>query len=223
VIIPSFAVGRTQVIVYYFHLLLHDKRIHRRIPVYVDSPLAVRATEVFRKHPEVFDREASRFNHLTGDIFDCDGCNYVESVEQSKALHAQGGPMIIISASGMCEAGRILHHLKNNVENPRNTILIVGFQAAHTLGRRLVEKEKRIRIFGEYYKVHAHVKVLNGFSAHANAEELLDATAPLAGTVKRVFLIHGEPDQSQKLADAMRQRGFNNIHIAVGGESFELE
>jgi metallo-beta-lactamase family protein len=171
----------------------------------------------------VFDREAREFDHLTGDLFDCDGCQYVQNVEQSKALHEQSGPMIIISASGMCEAGRILHHLKNNIEDPRNTILIVGYQAAHTLGRRLVEKEKRVRIFGELYNVRAKVKVLNGFSAHANAAELADTTAPLAGTVKRAFLIHGEPDQAQALTDTMRQRGFPDVHIAANGESFELE
>jgi metallo-beta-lactamase family protein len=221
-IIPSFAVGRTQVIVYYFHLLLHEKRLHRKIPVYVDSPLAVKATEVFRKHPEVYDREAKAFNHLTGDMFDCDGCQYIENVEQSKALHNDPGPMVIVSASGMCEAGRILHHLKNNVENPRNTILIVGYQAAHTLGRRLVEKEKRIRIFGETYQVRARVKVLNGFSAHANAAELAEATAPLAGAVKRAFLIHGEPDQTEALASTMSQRGFADVHVAAPDEVFEL-
>ena len=222
VIIPSFAVGRTQVIVYYFHLLLHEERIHTRVPVYIDSPLAVKATEVFKKHSEDFDSEASEFNHLTGSLFDCDGCQYVQNVEQSKALHEQSGPMIIVSASGMCEAGRILHHLKNNIEDPRNTILIVGYQAAHTLGRRLVEKQKRVRIFGEMYEVRAKVKVLNGFSAHANAAELADTTAPLAGTVKRAFLIHGEPDQAQALADTMRQRGYPDVHIAASGETFEL-
>jgi len=221
-IIPSFAVGRTQVIVYYFHLLLHEKRLQRKIPIYVDSPLAVKATEVFRKHPEVYDREAKRFNHLTGDMFDCDGCQYIENVEQSKALHNDPGPMVIVSASGMCEAGRILHHLKNNVENPRNTILIVGYQAAHTLGRRLVEKEKHIRIFGEQYQVRARVTVRNGFSAHANAAEGAAATAPLAGEVKRAFLIHGEPDQSEALAGTMKQNGFADVHVAAGGDVFEL-
>jgi len=170
----------------------------------------------------VYDREAKRFNHLTGDMFDCDGCQYIENVEQSKALHNDPGPMVIVSASGMCEAGRILHHLKNNVENPRNTILIVGYQAAHTLGRRLVEKEKHIRIFGEQYQVRARVKVLNGFSAHANAAELAAATAPLAGEVKRAFLIHGEPDQSEALAGTMKQNGFADVHVAAGGDVFEL-
>jgi len=221
-IVPSFAVGRTQVLVYYFHLLVHEGKVSRKVPVFIDSPLAVRATEVFRKHPEVFDTEASVFNHLTGDLFDCDGCNYVTDVEQSKALHNMPGPMIIISASGMCEAGRILHHLKNNVENPRNTVLIVGYQAAHTLGRRLVEKEKRIKIFGEMYKVRAHVKVLNGFSAHANAAELESFTAPIASTVKKAFIVHGEQDQADKLADTMRRRGFADVHVPETGETFDL-
>lgn len=222
VIIPSFAVGRTQVIVYYFHQLIHEGRIHQEVPIYVDSPLAVRATGIFAKHTEVFDSEATAFNHLTGDMFKCNGCKYITDVEESKALHAKPGPMIIISASGMCEAGRILHHLKNNIENPRNTVIIVGYQAAHTLGRRLVEKEKRITIFGEIYKVRANVKVLNGFSAHANAAELDAATAPLASVVRKAFLVHGEADQSQALAKTMIERGFRDVHVVAGGETFDL-
>jgi len=222
IIVPSFAVGRTQVIVYDFHLLVHEGRIPKHIPLIVDSPLAVRATEVFKDHPEVYDREASAFNRLTGDMLECEHCEYTRSVEQSKALHGRSEPMIIISASGMCEVGRILHHLKNNLEDPRNTILIVGYQAAHTLGRRLVEKHKQVRIFGETYKVKAKVRVLNGFSAHANATELADMTAPLAGRVRRAFLVHGELDQAQALAGTMRQRGFPEVLIPESGQVFRI-
>ncbi|MFH0983104.1 MAG: MBL fold metallo-hydrolase [Planctomycetota bacterium] len=222
VIIPAFAVGRTQVIVYHFHRLVDEGRIPRHPPLIVDSPLAARATEVFRNHPEVYDLEASIWRRMTGDLFQCTGCEYTRSVEESKALHRRKEPMIIVSASGMCETGRILHHLKNNLEDHRNTILIVGYQAAYTLGRRLVEKQKQVRIFGEMYEVRAQVKVLNGFSAHANAAELADCTAPLAGLVRKAFLVHGEPDQAQTLAAAMRERGFAEVLIPQAGQVFEI-
>ncbi len=217
IIIPSFAVGRTQVLVYFFNQLVHEGRLPRRIPLVVDSPLAARATEVFRNHPEVYDRDAYRFNSLTGDILDCQSCRYTQNVDESKRLHGEGGPMIIISASGMCEAGRILHHLKNNVEDPKNTVLIVGYQAAHTLGRRLVEKQKQIRIFGDEYRVNAHVRVLNGFSSHANAAELAAMTAPLAERCKGAFLVHGEIDQATALARTMTQQGYQNVAIPEKG------
>ena len=223
VIIPSFAVGRTQVIVYYFHQLVEEGLIRPHVPLVVDSPLAVQATEVFMRHPEVYDREASAFNSQTGHIFECGDCQYTRSVEESKALHLRKEPMIIVSASGMCEVGRILHHLKNNIGNPRNTILIVGYQAAHTLGRRLVEKAPQVRIFGELYSVRAQVKVLNGFSAHANAAELADWTAPLAAQVRRTFLVHGEIDQAEALAATMRKGGFADVVIPEAGQAFDLQ
>jgi metallo-beta-lactamase family protein len=222
VVVPSFAVGRTQVLVYDFHLLIIEGRIPRKIPLIVDSPLAVRATEVFRQHPEVYDREAYAFNALTGGMLDHARCEYTQSVNDSKALHGRHEPMIIVSASGMCEVGRILHHLKNNIEDPRNTILIVGYQAAHTLGRRIVEKQKRVKIFGEMYDVKARVKVLNGFSSHADAEELARMTAPQAGRVKRAFLVHGELDQSQALAGTLRSQGYRDVVIPEAGQSFNL-
>jgi metallo-beta-lactamase family protein len=223
IIVPSFAVGRTQVLIYDYHVLLVEKKIHRRIPVIIDSPLAVRATEVFRKHPEVYDREALAMRRLTGDMFDLDGVEYITNVERSKALHERNEPMMIISASGMCEVGRILHHLKNNIENRRNTILIVGYQAAHTLGRRLVEKAPSVRIFGETYEVGAKVKVLNGFSSHANAKEIIAQTSHLAQGTRRVFLVHGEPDQSAALAASMRQVGFSSVVIPEPGQSYTLD
>lgn len=223
IIIPSFAVGRTQVIVYDYHVLKVQGKLNHRVPVIIDSPLALQATEVFRRHPEVYDREALAMKRLTGDMFACDGCEYIGNVEQSKALHDRNEPMIIISASGMCEVGRILHHLKNNIENPRNTILIVGYQAQHTLGRRLVEKAKQVQIFGETYRVNAKVKVLNGFSAHANSAELLQHVSPLAGKVRQVCLVHGELDQSEALANSLRQSGFANVTIPEPGQTLRLE
>ncbi|NLX15258.1 MAG: MBL fold metallo-hydrolase [Phycisphaerales bacterium] len=221
-IIPAFAVGRTQVLVYKYHVMLLEGKIPHHYPLIVDSPLALRATEVFKNHPEVFDREASAFNSLTGDMLRCKHDEYIEDVEQSKALHKRNEPMVILSTSGMCEVGRILHHLKNNVENYKNTILIVGYQAAHTLGRRIVEKQKQIKIFGEMYDLKARVKVLTGFSAHANAAELIEATQPLVGHVKKVFLIHGEVDQQDALAARMREAGFKDVVIPEANQSFEL-
>lgn len=221
-IIPSFAVGRTQVLVYKYHVMLLEGKIPRHYPLIVDSPLALRATEVFKDHPEVFDREAAAFNSLTGDMLRCKYDEYIEDVEQSKALHGRDEPMLILSTSGMCEVGRILHHLKNNVENHKNTVLIVGYQAAHTLGRRIVERQKQIKIFGEMYDLKARVKVLTGFSAHANAAELIEATRPLVDHVKKVFLVHGEEDQQNALAARMREAGFNDVIIPEANQSFEL-
>jgi metallo-beta-lactamase family protein len=222
IVIPAFSVGRTQVIVYTLHLLMEEGRIPSSLPVIVDSPLAVRATEVFRKHPEIYDQEAAAFHRLTGGMLSCELCRYTQSVQESKALHGQPGPMIIISASGMCEAGRILHHLKNNVGDAKNTVLIVGYQAAHTLGRRLVEKQKRVKIFGETYEVRAKVKTLNGFSAHADASELLDLCSPIAKTTKQAFLVHGELDQSEPLAARMREAGFADVIIPERGQTFRI-
>jgi metallo-beta-lactamase family protein len=222
IIIPSFAVGRAQVLVYFYHQLLYSGRIDRAVPMVVDSPLALQATEVFRKHPEVFDREASRFNHKVGSILDFKMAWYIENVEQSKALHGVDGSIIIVSASGMCEAGRILHHLKNNIEDPRNTVLIVGYQAANTLGRRIVEKVKQIKIFGEMYTLKAEVKVLNGFSSHANARELREWTRPLAKSCRHAFLVHGELDQQEILARGMREDGFAQVSMPESGQIFDL-
>lgn len=217
IVIPSFAVGRTQVIVYQYHKLLTEKRIPP-VPLVVDSPLALRATEIFRNHPEVYNKDASAFRALTGEVFECGPCHYTQNVEESKALHGRNGPLIIISASGMCESGRILHHLKNNIQDPKNMVLIVGFQAMHTLGRRLVEKQKQVRIFGQMYNVRAQVKVLNGFSGHASASELRAFVQPLAGAVKRAFLVHGEPDMAEALSGWMRQNGFSDVSIPAPGD-----
>ncbi|HOB76447.1 MAG TPA: MBL fold metallo-hydrolase [Phycisphaerae bacterium] len=222
-IIPSFAVGRTQTLVYIYNQLLVAGMIEQAVPMVVDSPLALAATEVYRRHTETYDHDATRFKHINGSLFDSKMVHYIQNVEESKALHGVAGSMIIVSASGMCEAGRILHHLKNNMEDPRNTILIVGYQAANTLGRRLVEKVREVKIFGEMYKLKARVKTLNGFSAHANATELRNLLAPLAPGCRQAFVVHGEPDQTQALADGMRADGFRKVAIPESGEAFELK
>ncbi len=221
VIVPAFSVGRTQTIVYHLHRLFESGKL-RRLPVYVDSPLAVNASEIFRLYPECYDTDARRFGRRTGDILGGDNVVYVHDVEESKSLNRKRGPCVIIAASGMCEAGRILHHLRNHAPNKRNTILIVGYQAAHTLGRRIVEREKKIRIFGREYPVNARVEVLNGYSSHANAAELRDMTRPLADTCRHAFLVHGEPDQSDALAQRMTKDGYRHVTIPAPGDEFIL-
>lgn len=222
VIIPSFSVGRTQTVVYNLHQLFAEGKLER-LPVYVDSPLAVNATEVFRLHPECYDTDARTFDNQTGDMLGNGCCTYIRDVEESKDLHNRRKPCVIISASGMCEFGRILHHLKNNITKPRNTILIVGFQAQHTLGRRLVEKADKVKIFGKMYPVKAEVRVLNGYSSHADAEELRDLTAPAAKACRHAFLVHGELDQSEALRETMTDSGFKKISIPAPADVFELD
>lgn len=213
VIVPAFSVGRTQVIVYYLNQLFQEG-VLPKVPVYVDSPLSVGATEVFRLHPECFDSEAREFEKLNGgDLFGGDCCVYTRSVDESKALNAIDGPCIILSASGMCETGRVLHHLANNIGNPRNTILIVGFQAANTLGRRLVEKARQVKIYGEPYDVKARVVVINGFSAHADCSELDDMVRPQAERCRTAILIHGEHDQAEAFARRMCNMGYKDIRM----------
>jgi metallo-beta-lactamase family protein len=196
IIIPAFSVGRTQEIVYTLAQLWARKAMPR-IPVYVDSPLSVDVTEIFRHHPECYDREM-RDQLLAGrDPMGFELVTYIRDVEKSKELNTCEEPCIIISASGMCEAGRILHHLKNNIEDPRNLILIVGFQAENTLGRRLAERRPEVRIFGESYRLRAEVEVMDAFSAHADAKELVEFVQALNNQkpLGRVFVVHGEEEQ----------------------------
>ena len=221
VIVPSFAVGRTQTIVYFLHELMVTGELPR-IPVYVDSPLAVNATDVFKMHPECYDAEARAFHRVTGDILGGDCCTYIRNVEESKALHRRRRPCVIISASGMCEAGRIRHHLKNNITKARNTILIPGYQAANTLGRRLADGEKRITLFHEQLKVAAEVVQIHGFSGHADQNGLLEMLSERRDTTRRVILIHGEPEQSTALEQKLRERGFDDVLIAKRGQRVPL-
>ena len=191
-------------------------------PVFVDSPLAVNATEVFKLHPECYDEDAVEFQIKTGDMLGAGCCTYIRSVEESKALHRRRNPCTIISASGMCEAGRIRHHLKNGITKSKNTVLIPGFQAQHTLGRRLADGAERVNIFHRSYRVRAEVIQIHGFSAHADQADLMRMVKPLASSVGRVFLVHGEPDQSGTLADLMRQAGFADVTLAERGQRVEF-
>jgi len=220
-IVPAFAVGRTQQLVLMLHQLMNENRISP-FPIYVDSPLAVNVTDVFRRHPELFDEETNVFLHNHQDPFGFNRLTYIREVEQSKALNDLRGPFMVISASGMCEAGRILHHLKNHIGDPRNTVLITGYQAENTLGRKIEEHHEEVPIFGEPTRLRAEVQKLDALSAHADREELLTWMAPLAKGLKRVFLVHGETDQQTAFRAAIQERYRIEVVIPGRGESFEL-
>lgn len=218
VIIPAFAVGRVQEIVYDLHALARERRMPA-VPIYIDSPLAVEATSVFGMHPEVFDRTEGLVQ-MVQDLFRFELVHYTRDVSESKALNLQRGPMVVIAPSGMCEAGRILHHLANGASDARNTILIVGFQAEHTLGRRIVERREMLRIFGDEIPLRARVEVLNGYSAHADRSELVRWVDAVRGDAKRtppVCLVHGEPPAQEALAGLMMSGGYD-VRVPASGD-----
>lgn len=222
VIIPAFAVGRTQEIVYALDQLWNEGRLPP-IPVYVDSPLAVNATGVFLAHAECYDRELRAYLQSDPNPFGFDRLSYIRDVEDSKALNASRVPMVIISASGMCEAGRILHHLRNNIGDPRNTVLIVGYCADHTLGKRIVERRPEVRIFGETHALRAEVVVMNSYSAHADEPGLLGFLGTLdRPRLRRVFLVHGAPARQEAFRQALEGAGYRNIHVPEHGETVAL-
>lgn len=211
VIIPAFAVGRTQELVFSLNMLVTSGKL-QHIPVYVDSPLAYHATQIFDRHPECYDAETLEFIR-TGKhpALNFSGLKYIQSVEESKALNNMRGPMIIISASGMAEAGRILHHLKNNIEDANNTILIVGWQAPNTLGRRLAEREPVVKIFGEEYQRRAAVVTIGGLSAHAGQNLLVKYALAAKDQLKEIVLVHGEADASTAFQERLHMNGFDRL------------
>jgi metallo-beta-lactamase family protein len=224
-IVPAFAVGRTQELVYRIHQLVEAGEISADLGIYVDSPLAINATNIYRLHPEAYDEELVDFmlTDKHADPFGFDMMRYTPTVSESKALNASREPMVIISASGMAEAGRILHHLKNNVEDPRNTVLIVGWQAPHTLGRRMVEKQPKIRIFGDEYQLKAEVETINGFSAHADKSELLAWVRGFEKRPEHTFIVHGDEEVSLEFAETLKNDvGLSNVHVPHMGEGCEV-
>jgi metallo-beta-lactamase family protein len=224
IIIPSFAVGRTQQIVYMLNDLYHAGKL-AELPVYVDSPLAVNATDIFRLHPEGYSAETRKAlsDDPDGDIFGFSRLRYVRQVSQSKELNDIDQSMVIISASGMVEAGRILHHVKNNIGDHRAIILIVGWQAPDTLGRRLVEGVSPVRIFGEEYNVKAEVEVINSLSGHADHAGLVDWVGAFKRRPRQIFLAHGEPEAAGKLAASLRDElNYKEVHIPELHQSFEV-
>jgi metallo-beta-lactamase family protein len=220
ILVPSFAVGRTQELVYALHELAHAKRIPE-IPIYIDSPLAVEATAVFRLHPEIFD-QTEGFIKTGATIFDDHLVHYVRDVEESKRLNTLNGPAIIISASGMAEAGRILHHLSNHIGNPANAVLFVGFQAEHTLGRRISEGRNPVRILGEERDVAAEIIKIDGYSAHAGRDELQRWVRNIGGPIKRAFCVHGEPESLAAMKKLLEAEGVEDVVIPSHGERFTL-
>ena len=222
IIIPSFAVERTQELVYFLHLLRDEGRIPS-LPIYVDSPMATNATSIFRVHQECYDENTRKvFLDHHKNPFGFEELSYVVSTEESKRLNGLNKPAVIISASGMCESGRILHHLANNIENPRNTILIVGFMAKNTLGRRILEHEKEVKIFGDRYRVRAEVRHINAFSAHADYRDIMEYIGKLdKKRLKRIFLVHGEPQAQANLKRLLKEKGYR-VTIMKYGERYRL-
>ena len=221
IIVPSFAVGRTQQLVMALHQLM-DAHAIPSIPIFVDSPLAVNVTEVFRKHPECYDEETRKFLSEGDDPFGFSRLRYIRDVNESKALNDLRGPFLVLAASGMCEGGRILHHLRNNISDPRNTVLITGFQAENTLGRKILNGDREVPIFGEPVQLRAEVVSLNELSGHADQRELIEWMRPLAPRLKKVFLVHGEPSQSAALAEVIRQEFHLDVQVPSRGHTFLL-
>jgi metallo-beta-lactamase family protein len=220
-LIPAFSLGRTQIVIFHLHQLISAGKLPD-LPVFVDSPLAAEATEVFRLHPECFDDETLRLLDEQPDLFGGKRIRYVHSVEESKSLNQRREPCILIAASGMCEAGRILHHLKHNIEDERNTVLLVGFQAPNTLGRKLLEHQPQVRILDRLFDVRAEVVALNGLSAHADQGDFLACLGPLAGKTRKVRLVHGEPESAEALAKALLEAGFTDVSAPERGQTAEV-
>jgi len=222
IIVPAFSVGRTQEVVFTLNKIFDEKQAPR-IPIYVDSPLSTNATSIFRLHAECFDNETADFLVRDKDPFGFNKLNYITDVEDSKALNEKEGPMMIISSSGMCEAGRILHHLANNIENPHNIILMVGYSAVHTLGRKLIDGIDPVKIFGDEFKVNAEVIRLDFFSAHADSNELTKYLDQFdKSRMRKIFLVHGEEEQQEQFKIKLESIGFNDVEIPSKGEVYSL-
>ncbi len=223
-IIPAFAIERTQELVYYFHLLI-TKGIIPEVPIYVDSPMAVNATSVFQVHPECYDLEIhDQFLAHHQNPFGFNSLRLVTSVRESKELNNINGPMVIISAGGMCEFGRITHHLANNIEDPTTKIMLVGFMAANTLGRRLQNHEPEVKILGEWFKVRAEIMQINAFSAHADYVESrawLDSLD--TSKLKGIFLVHGEPDAQEHLIKYLGEKDYKPVDVIRYGKEYVLD
>jgi metallo-beta-lactamase family protein len=223
IFIPAFALERAQEVVYALKRLRAAHKVPT-VPVYVDSPLTVKLTDVFKMHPECYDKKT--YAQLVGGDppFEFDGLHYVSDKEESKAIAAQPGPCIVIAASGMCEAGRILHHLREGIEDHRNTILIVGFQAQHTLGRRIVEHQREVKVFGVMRRLLAEVVVLNGFSAHADQKDLLEFVDEVRdqGKLHQIALVHGEPPAQATLMAKLAEQGYPTVTAPGPGEKIRL-
>ncbi|NUN48763.1 MAG: MBL fold metallo-hydrolase [Candidatus Brocadiae bacterium] len=222
VIVPAFALGRAQTLTYLLHELWMEGKLGR-FPIFVDSPLSINVTSIYRVHPDCFDRKTAAYldDDVPGDPFGFGELKYLRSSDESRTLNNREGAYLVIAASGMCEGGRVLHHLKHGIGDERNTVLMVGFSAQHTLGRRLVDGAKTARIFGGEYPVRAEVLRLDGLSQHAGRQELLDY-AMSQKKAQIAFCVHGEEEQSEALAEGMRAGGFARVEVPSLGQTFEL-
>ncbi|MCX7591197.1 MAG: MBL fold metallo-hydrolase [Kiritimatiellae bacterium] len=221
VIVPSFAVERTQELLYYLRRLFSENKIPK-VPVYVDSPMAISITELFRRHAELFDEEMTQLLKRGETPCDFPGLVMTRSVEESKAINEQRGTAIIIAGSGMCTGGRIKHHLANNIERPESIVLFIGYQAVGTLGRRILEGEKEVRILGQVRKVRARIEKINGFSGHADRNELMRWLSALKNSPRHVYVTHGEPEAARSLADLIVQQKGWQVSIPAFGEEVEI-
>ena len=224
-LVPAFALGRTQEVVYGLNQLWEDEQLPP-IDVYVDSPLALNVTEVYKRHPECYDRQMRDMvaSDSDGDPLGFRRLKYIRSVDESKALNTLNGPAVIISASGMCEGGRILHHLRNNIGAPTTTVLFVGYQAQHTLGRRLLEGVSPVRIYGDEFDVEARIERADNYSAHAGRSALIEWAERTMdeGNPRRFFMVHGEEESALSLAEAIRGLGRVEVEVPERGQTFEL-
>jgi len=220
VLIPAFSLGRTQLVIHYLQQAIRRKSIPR-VPIYVDSPLAADITEVYALHPEGLSEEAQELMEEEG-ILGGDLVEYIRDFEDSLRVTRDPEPMIVVASSGMCDAGRILHHLKQHVDDPRCAVILVSFQAPGTTGRRLMEKSPKVRFMGKEWNKWIEVVHLDGFSAHADRDDFLAYLAPLAGKVKHTRLIHGEGDQAEAMARTMRELGFADVSVPRAGERVAL-
>jgi len=221
IIVPAFAVGRTQAIVYELHALMRERRIPS-VPIFVDSPLALRATEILKRHPECFDADMNALIRRDDDPLGFSRVTYVQSAGDSQALDRRPGPMVIVSASGMCEGGRVLHHLKAALGSRRNAVMIVGYQAEGTLGRRIADGIDRVRILGGTYAVRAEVAAFDEFSSHADREGLLAFAKGIRRTPRRTVVVHGSEEDSLSLASLLSENGFPGVIAPLDGESIEF-
>jgi len=223
ILIPSFAIERTQELVYYFHLLVDDGTIPE-VPIFVDSPMATNATTIFQVHPECYSEEIKQaFIKHHKNPFGFNSLHFTTSVQESKELNDHKGPLIIISADGMCEAGRIQHHLIHNIQDPNTTIMTVGYMAENTLGRRIRNRESEVKIHGEWFKLKAQVEEINAFSAHADYYEILEwLKAVDTSKLKKIFLVHGEKKSQAFLKNYLEENGFPKVEIVKYEKSCDL-
>ena len=222
-LVPAFSVGRTQQIIYYLNRLRERGKVPREVKVYIDSPLSQKATRIYAGHPEVYNDEARAMIAAGKNPLEYPGMVYVGPPEESMALNDTPGPMIVIAASGMCEGGRVLHHLKHCVQDPDNIILICGFQAENTLGRRIVEKRETIKVLGEEVPLKAQVEVINALSAHADRGGLADWLGEVKDNVRHAFAVHGEPEKVTAMVEMMKDMGVRNAVAPQPGQTYKFD